>query len=398
VLLIVLGLVAGCNSESEGVKQAQKLLPLGKPQEALDKLGSDKTPEAHYLRALSLLRMDLRDAAAAELQKALEQKPDESKYVGLQLRLQMQEHASTGGAEEVDRIIQLHEANKTSPALALFAATAYARRGNARAAGDAFRTAVALSESVPELLPEMLSFALRAEMPAEAKSILDKLDKLGPGDKMLAKQKVATLLLLNENEEALRLARSIYSNEHSEDTALLYARAIARSTANDDRDTTMQSLRNKFPGSRDLLTLHCGYLVRSQRLDKALFEIDVVLGRTISKVDKQALALLAVGFPLEMGNADVAEQQIKRYRAEIGDPLVIDFYEARVAHVRRDFDTAATRLAKLIQSTKDDPQSIALAREAAMWLDIVHGDQRLANALKKATEETKTSTPQESKK
>jgi hypothetical protein len=122
-------------------------------------------------------------------------------------------------------------------------------------------------------------------------------------------------------------------------------------------------------------------------MDQAAFEIDVAIGRTIHKPEKQALALLAVGFPLEAGNAVAAEQQLQRHRAEIADVVLIEFYEARVAHLRRDFAAATAKLAHVIQSTRDDPQSLPLAREAALWLEIVQGDQRVAEALKKAAAE-----------
>lgn len=379
--------IVGCNREGTGVKQARDLLPLGKPQEALDKLGSDKTPEACYLRSVSLYRLNLREAAVEELHQALRQKPDDSKYLGFQLLLQSQGNEVTGGAEEVDRIIQLYEANKSSPALSLFATTAYARRGNAQAALEAFRTAVALSEAIPELMPEMLAFAVRAQLAAEAKTVLDKLDKLGAGDKPLAKQRVATLLLLKQTDDALRLAKPIYVEEQTEDAALLYAQALAQSSANAERDQTMQSLRTRFLGSRDLLTLHCGYLVRSGRLDAALTELDGEISRTTAKADRQQLVLLAIGFPLEAGNADEAERQLVKYHVQLTDPSLIEFYEARIAHARRDFATAATRLSHVIQVTQDKPEAAALTREAALWLEIVRSDQRIAEQLKKTAAE-----------
>jgi Flp pilus assembly protein TadD len=389
--LLVLVLLAGCNGESTGVKQARNLLPLGKPQEALDKLGSEKKPEAHYLRAVSLLRLNLREAATDELQKALELKPDDKKYIALQLRLQLEANAATGGAEEVDRIIQLHEADKASPALALFAATAYARRGNAKSALDAFRTAVALSDAIPEMFPDMLAYSLHAELPAEAKTILDKLDKLGPGDKLLAKQRVATLLLLKQHEEAVRLAKSIYADEQTEDAALFYSRALSRSEANADRDQIMLQLRHRFSGNRDLLTMYCGYLVASTRLDSALTEIDGEFNRTRDKEDRYHLAQLAIGFPLESGQPDIAATQVKKYQAALGDPLLVEFYDGRIAHVRRDYATATSKLSHVLQAGNEDPRLTMLARQAAMWLEIVQGDQRMAEHLKSAAEEAKKS-------
>jgi tetratricopeptide (TPR) repeat protein len=389
--LLVLVLLAGCNGESAGVKQARDLLPLGKAQEALDKLGSDKTPEAHYLRAVSLMRLNLRDAAADELQKALEQKPDDKKYLGFQLRLQLEANAATGGAEEVDRIIQLHEADKASPALALFATTAYARRGNAKSALEAFRTAVALSDAIPEMFPEMLAYSLHAKLPTEAKTILDKLDKLGPGDKLLAKQRVATLILLKQNEEAVRLAKSIYAEEQSQDAALFYANALSRSDANADRDQILLQLRHRFAGNRDLLTLYCGYLVRSGRLDQAVIEIDGEISRTPDKSEKYALAQLAIGFPLEAGQPDIAEAQVKKYQTALGDPLLVEFYDGRIAHARRDYATATTKLGHVLQAGNADPRVAMLSQQAAMWLEIVQGDQRMSDHLKTAAEGAKKS-------
>ncbi|MBI5757777.1 MAG: hypothetical protein HZA46_04590, partial [Planctomycetales bacterium] len=278
-----------------------------------------------------------------------------------------------------------------SPALALFATTAYARRGNAKSALEAFRTAVALSDAIPEMFPEMLAYSLHAKLPVEAKTILDKLDKLGPGDKLLAKQRVATLILLKQNEAAVRLAKSIYAEEQSQDAALFYANALSRSDANADRDQILLQLRHRFAGNRDLLTLYCGYLVRSGRLDQAVIEIDGEISRTPDKAEKYALAQLAIGFPLEAGQPDIAETQVKKHQATLGDPLLVEFYDGRIAHARRDYATATTKLGHVLQVGNDDPRVAMLAQQAAMWLEIVQGDQRMADHLKTAAEEAKKS-------
>src|SRR4029077_18145735 len=119
------------------------LLPTGKPQEALDSLGTDDTAEAHYLKSLALTQLYLPEPARSELEKATAKDPKNPRYRALQLSVRIQqakpEEESTA---DIDELLKIYADNTSSPLVALCAMTAYSKKKDLTSSMSAFRTSV----------------------------------------------------------------------------------------------------------------------------------------------------------------------------------------------------------------------------------------------------------------
>ena len=381
------------------MQQALELLPIGKPQEALDILKNENSAEGHYLKALALYRLELRDAAKEQLDKAMAKAPNNLKYHGFMLRMSLMNEndgATSDKLVQLDELLQMYEQNKSSGAIALFGATGFAKKGDVPSAMKAFRTSVALSDEIPEFLPEMLIFAMRGQMGPEALTVLEKLEKRNPNDPILARQRVGVLLMLKEYDDAIRNARDIYKREkESEDSAMLYGRALASAPGTAERDKALQGVIQRYPAQEQLLLLQATYLARSNRLDQAVKMLNKVIDGKPGD-EKYSLLHIAIDLPLEAGNAEIAEQQIDRYRSLIKPPLLMTYYEGRLQMVRKDYKAATATLTKVVEAGKDNTQgSLALAKEALIWLQQIQYNQQVSNAMQKAaTEATSEETPE----
>ena len=382
---LLLTLATGCGSgkPTEAVVKARSLLPLGKPQEAIDALTDDKSAEGHYLKYVALTRLELADAAQAELEKAVQQDPGNEKYKVIQLTSKLQ----AGDKAAAEEILKLQKEHPSSASVALAAMTAYARTGDLAGAMTAFKTSVALCDQVPEMLPQMLGVALRSQMGPEAQTVMAKLEKLAPDYPTLAAQRIAVMLITNRVDEALRLAREHYEKDKtSESAALIFARAISATPATPEYDKTMEEIARQYPRNPNLLQMHSTYLAKSGRLPQAV----EFLNKAIAQVPpdlRDMITHMSIVLPLEMKNAPLASAQIDRHRAAIRDPLYLGYYEGRLLQVRKDYAGAMAAYKRVVEAAKDDPQTKAMiAREALVWMRQIQLEQGRSQAIQKAAD------------
>lgn len=382
-------LLAGCggNKTNESVQQAKHLLAVGKPQEALDKLAEDYSAEALFVKSVALNRMDLKDAGAEQIQKAIALNPGEARYRAYQLRLQLQ----AGNDQAADEILSIYDNHKSSAAIALAAAFAYAQKHKPEEASQTLKASIALSDASPEFLPDMLILALRAQMGPEAQTALAKIEKLGPGDPALARQRIATLMMVNEMDAAVRQARELYIKEdRTEQAARLYARALSSAPATAERDKALEEVLQRYPREDELVVMYVSYLAKSKRLTQAIEYLD----KSIEKFpagSKDLLRNVAVNLPLEMEDADTAEEQLRKYRASIRQPLLLELYDGRILLLRKDYGKALATFAAVMEAGKNDEGgSRALVAEAYKWLRQADYEKRLSDAIQKQADEAKT--------
>ncbi len=385
-------LAAGCQTDKSGEveSQAKVLLSIGKPQEALEKLDKSSTASGHFLKALALTRLNLPDPALDQLQKALALDPENAVYRAYQLGMKMQE----GNQQAVDDLLKIYEQNKSSAPIALFAASAYARKNDAVAALSAFRTGIALSQEAPEFLPQMLIYATHAHLAPEAKTILEKLMTLSPNDAHLARQRVQVLLMVRDYDDAIRYAREIdEAQNHSLESAALYAGALAQAPATAERERALLDLVQKDPQNLHLKVLYCTFLAQANRVGEAL----EFLNKAIDEQPVESAKMLihtSISLPLAAKNGEAAYAQLQRYRDRIEPALFITYYEGRILHLRKDYKGALASLAKVVDEAKDDTEgSRVLAKEALSWIQIIEFDKRVAADMKQAADKALHDSP-----
>jgi len=386
IVVTALVFLSGCgggDQSAEAIRKARVALPLGKPQEAIDQLANATGAEALYLKAVALHNLQLVDASRDQLKKALELDRDNPKYRAFQLRNQLLEQQGQGKA--ADELLAIYEQHQSSSAIALFAASAYSAKGDAAKAVQAFQTSVALSEEAPEFLPEMLIYALRAQLGNDAKTVLAKLEKLGPTDPTVARQRVAVLVLVGDSEGAIRSAEALFQRERTSlDAALLYMRALTSAPATPSVEKSMNELLALFPQDDELVGMYAGYLARHERLTEAVDLVNTAIAKAPKGKDVRPLVNIAVDMPLEQGNADLAEAQIKRHQSQLTPPILLRYYQARLLYLREDHDAAAKMLVEVVKE-RDDPDPIkrAIVGRAMIWIQQV---REMAERLRKSSE------------
>lgn len=379
--------LAGCSQgPSEEVLKARQLLPVGESQAAIDALGAEETPEALYLKAVALNRLDLRDAAIDKLAQAEKKAPAELKYHIYRLVL-------VADPKSADEVIKAHVEHKSSAALCLFASWGYAQKGDLNAAVEALKTAITLSSEIPELMPDMLKFAISSELPEQAMAILDKLEQMKPNDPKLRQRRIVVLTLLKESQKAATLAKVDFEAGDSKDPTL-YMRTLVASEPTPENDKLIVGLLNQFPGNPELITQYSQYLARTNRVPEAVSFLESAAATAQKEALKSVWLKASILLPLEARNGAVAAQQLKKHRAAIKEPLQATLFEGRIAFLNRELDTAATKLRSVIEEAKNLPEpQRQLANEAYVWLLEVEHDRDAAKAMDKALNSIPTSIP-----
>ena len=92
--------------------------------------------------------------------------------------------------------------------------------------------------------------------------------------------------------------------------------------------------------------------------------------------DRWPLIQAAINLPLQAGATGLAEQQLNRYRGEIGDELLVTYYEGQLLHLQQDYDGAQQKMTEVLRGRVDrggrrDP----LVTEAVRWLQRIRRAQ-----------------------
>lgn len=442
------GLTAGCSdsAQSEKVTTARRLLQLDKPSEALDALvleeGEEGTAENHYLRTLALERLGRRDAAHDEIKTAVAQAPENPKYKGLQLRLPLFQ----GDFSVVEDLIALHEKNKSSAAVSMFGFYAHeahslalrsqnkenAAQQSHAAALEALNTAISLSGEIPEFQRELLAFAMKYELAANARVLVDRLLATAPDDPKLIKDKISVLVLTREMDEAVRLAEAEYRKQNrSEEMAEIYAAVLAnaepspdrdvafqrlleqyphgtqvlpkyvhylsRASANSDRDEAFMALLQAHPNDSDVVSKYCVYLARSARLPEACAMLGERIEQLTEDEPRANLIYTAIYLPLEANAVQLAEEQLERYRPQISERLLVTYFEGRLLYLREQHAEALAKMTEIVKAQGSQVgKHRSLSIEALMWMKRIRVDQAVSQQLEtvsKATEGTDQTPP-----
>lgn len=388
----------------EQIATARAQLQLSRDDEALDTLSqtsdTDAPPEYRYLKALTLHRLQRYEPANAEIRRAINAAPDDPKYKGLELKFRMLARERSA----VDQLIELNRDYASTAAVALFAAYGFKAKamllqveGNPKSAEyhqkrkqQTLDTAITMSADIPELHPELLTFALREKMPNESLALIDGLLKLDPESIPLRSKKVSVLAALKKIDQAAALAESLYhETDRNLSGAEYFASVLAQTTESDDRDTLFEDMVSRFPRSTTVVSKFAVYLTRSGRLPAAQQQIADAIDRQTDAGEREALAFVSITLPLEVNAPSVAEEYLRKNRKHLRDELLIDFFEARIMYLRKEFGDAVRKMLHIVaESKKNKSGSRVFATEALTWVRRILAEKVMTEQLDRVLEAT----------
>lgn len=405
VLSGMLALFAGCGGErlTPAVLAARKALQFERPQEALDKLSEgtgDQSTEGHYLRACALEQLGRVPAAKAEAELAIKAAPKNPKYKGYALRLKLFE----GDESAIEPLLQLHEENPSSSAVSLYSVFAFqakhvkqrseaklrAARVQLDKAQASLKTALLLAAEIPECQRELVEMAIWFEQPDEALKLIDGLLHEEPDGVELLRQRVRVLLLSQQSAETISAAATLYKRrDRTEVAAVEFATVLNRLPPSPAVLDQYKMLREHFPTNTAILLRNCWSLGKGGQVEEACQELAKAFEQQTDPSRRLMLAQSAVAIPLEMSNADVAAEQLKKYRKAIGNDQMLAFFDGQLAALHKDFALSVEKMQDVVNSYRtDSTASPEMARTALTRIRQILTEQQLADQVRKAAELT----------
>ncbi|MFN0198040.1 MAG: hypothetical protein ACKVT0_14940 [Planctomycetaceae bacterium] len=396
----------GCGESqlTEPAIEARKLLQTGQPQMAIDALRDDDSVHGHYLQGVALERLKRFDAAREQIGEALKGSPENLSYQAFDLRLRMQSELKQGKMDAVEQMIQLHQQHPSHAGAALFTCYAYQAKAiqqrkqqkfsevsaSSKAGVESLKNAIAMSATVPELQREILSAAATLRVTDGVTSLVDRLYSLANNEVTFVSECVNMYTLAGDYEKAIAAAKLLHqSHNRSEQTALILAHALAVSTPSLERDREFADLQSQYARNTEILSKYAIYLARSNRLTLATKLLNAAIDAERDLKAKQMLIYIAVSIPLESGTANTAEEQLKIHRAHITDKQLISYFEARILYLKKQYQPALMKLARILDAQKKDPLgNRALAKESLQWMQRILADQDVAGKLEDAARST----------
>lgn len=366
------------------IATARQQLQLSKHDDALKTLSvtsdTDAPPEFRYMKALTLDRLKRYEPANAEIRRAIAAAPNNPKYKGLELKLRMLARERSA----VDQLIELNRDYASVAAVALFASYGFKAKamllqsdGNPKSAEyheqrrkQTLDTALTMSADIPELHPELLTFAIREELPNEALALIDGLLELDPENISLRSDKVRTLVALKRIDEAAKLAEVLYNEtDRNIQGADYFASVLAQTTESKERDALFEDMISRFPRSTVVVSKFAVYLTRSGRLPAAQKQIAEAIDRQTDAGERESLAFVSITLPLEVNAPSVAEEYLRKNRKHLRDDLLVDFFEARILYLRKQFGDAMRKMLHIVEASKNNKSgSRVFAKEALTWI------------------------------
>lgn len=403
--LLLLTSIVGCGGESlsPAALAARKALKFERAQEALDKLSAqpvDDTPEGHYLRAISLERLNRMEAADAEAKIAAERAPKNPKYQGLVLRLQL----FRGDEKAIDPLLELHDQHPSSAAVSLDAIYAFqaksvrqrtelklrAAKVQLEKAEASLQTAISLAAEIPECHNELIGMAIWFERPDDALKLLDGLLHEEPDNIDFLRNRTKVLMMAKRSADAISAASLLYRKlERTEVAAVEFANTLNRLQPSPAVLEQYAALRETFPQNTAILLRQCWSLGKAGRMDEVTELLGTAFDHQTDKQRKRLIAESAVAIPLEMGDAVVAEKQLKRYRSTIRDNQLLTFLEGQLAFLRKEYDASYAKMNSVIETyRKDNTSSRELSQAALGWIRRLATQQTLTEQVRLAAELT----------
>ena len=405
IFLLLLAALPGCGGErlSPAALAARTALRLARPQEALDKLSEgagDSTPPGHFLRACALEQLERIDAAKAEIKLALDAAPKNPKYQGYALRLRLFD----GDETAIEPLLELYNQNSSSGAVSLYAIYAFqakhvqqrseeklrAARVQLSNAQAALTTALKLSGEIPEHHRELLGMAVWFEQPDDAIKLVEALLKEDSQNPELLRDRVKVLLMAKRPGETISAASALYKQQDRTEVASVeFANTLNRLPPSPVVMREYESLRESFPTNTAILMRHCWSLGKAGRSAEACEELAKAFHQQTDPRRRRTLAQSAIAIPLETGDADTADQQLKIFRKEIRDDQLIAYFEGQIAALRKDYETSVSKMQDVVNIFRTDSNaSPELARIALGHIQQALIEQQLAEQIRKAAELT----------
>lgn len=384
------------------IAEARQHLQLSRDEVALETLSMtsdfDAPPEFRYLKAITLDRLQRYEPANAEIRRAIEAAPENPKYKGLELKFRMLARERSA----VDQLIELNRDYASTAAVALFAAYGFRAKamllradGNPKSAEyheqrqrQTFETAMTMAADIPELHPELLAFAIREELSNEALRLINGLLELDPESIPLRSRKVRALIALKEIDAAAELAEVLYDEtDRNLQGAEYLASVLAQTSENEHRDGLFESLASRFPRSTVVVSKYAVYLTRTGRLPAAQKQIADAISKQPNAGEREALAFVSITLPLEVNAPEVAEEYLRKHRRLLQDDLLVEFFEARILYLRKQFSDAMRKMLHIVAESKNRKGSSRLfATEALTWVRRILAEKVMTEQLDRVVE------------
>jgi tetratricopeptide (TPR) repeat protein len=399
-----LSTVSRQNMYAGQIAEARRHLQLSSDKAALESLSvtsdSDAPPEFRYLKAITLDRLKRYEPANAEIRRAIAAAPDDPKYKGLELKFRMMARERSA----VDQLIELNRDYASTAAVALFAAYGFkaksillSEEGNPKSAEyhtqrkeQTLDTALTMAADIPELHPELLTFAIREELSNEALALIDGLLKFDPESISLRSKKVRVLVGLKRVDDAAELAEVLYAEtDENLQGAEYFASVLSQTTENEHRDEVFEKLVDRFPRSTLVVSKYAVYLTRSGRLPAAQKQLEDAISRQTDKEERESLAFVSITMPLEVNAPSVAEEYLRKHRKYLQDDLLVVFFEARILYLRKQYGDAVRKMMHIVaESRNKEGGSRVFATEALTWVRRILAEKVMTSQLDKVIEVT----------
>jgi len=251
-------------------------------------------------------------------------------------------------------------------------------------------TAITMAADIPEFHPELLTFAIREELPNESLGLIDGLLKLDPESISLRSKKVRVLVALKQIDEAAKLAELLYlATDENLQGAEYFASVLSQTTENEHRDELYEKMVDRFPLSTVIISKYAIYLTRSGRLPRAQKKLDDAIARQTDKEERESLAFVSITLPLEVNAPSVAEEYLRKHRKYLQDDLLVDFFEARILYLRKQYGEAVRKMLHIVAASKDEEGgSRMFATEALTWVRRILAEKVMTNQLDEVIEAT----------
>ena len=387
--------------------EARPLLQRSLNEQALDALsaldGTSAPPENRYLKAIALDRLQRYEPANAEIRLAIEDAPENPKYKAYELKLRL----FARDRDSLDQLIELNRDYASIGAVALLATYGFQAKAVLLSAENkpeaatyhnqrkeqTLSTALTLSREIPELYPELLQFTLREQRHEDALRLVDELLAFDPDHLELRNEKVKLLIALKRIDDAVKLAELLYKETGSTKQGAEYLAAIvAQASDNSEHKKMLERLMNLYPLSTQIPSRFATFLTRTGHLPEAQELLAEALEKHSDERTKEALVFAAITLPLEVNAPDEAEATLRKYRGQLKDPLLVDYFEARILYLRKHHSEAVRRMLKIVDAGRaEGGGSRQLAAEALAWVRTILADKVLAEQMQLVIETSRKS-------
>lgn len=407
ISLALLCLVVGCGRGEmyqTKIDTARRQLRLVEDTPALETLGvsddSDAPAEFHYLKAIALERLNRHEAAVSEIKRATTADPTSAKYKAYELKLRL----FARDRESLEQLLKLSDDYGSLGSVALFVTYAHQAKGvlleaerKPKAAEyhfdrkkRTFATALTLAHEIPEWHRELIIFALQEQQQEEAMKLIDGILKVDPKNLPMRNKKLQVLLALKKNDDAVLLARELFDESQQQmEGAEAYAAVLSLGEVNERHDLEFQKLQEKYPRSLQIICRRAAYMTRGGNLLDAFKLLDDAMPGQPTKSARETLAYASITLPLEIGNADFAEQRLQKCRSEISDPLLVEYFEARLLYLKRQYSEAVRKMLNIVAAEKKNPgKSSALALDALTWVRRILADRVMSDQINVAIDKS----------